>query len=88
MKKLTIIALAALAAGCAQTPNIQQGPDAEYTFDGLVRIDNSRFKDSWVDPDIDLSRYNKIMVGNAEFEFRAVKKSSSATLARSNESEY
>lgn len=88
MKKLTIIVLTALAVGCAQTPSIQQGPDAEYTFDGLVRIDNSRFKDAWVDPDIDLSRYNKIIVGNAEFEFRAAKKTSSATFTRSNESEF
>jgi len=88
MKKLIIITLTALISGCAQTPSVQQGPDAEYTFDGLVRIDNSRFRDAWVDPDIDLSRYNKIIVGNAEFEFRAVKKSSSTTRARSNESEF
>jgi len=89
MKKLSIFALIALVAGCAQTPSIQQGPDAEVTFDGLVRIDNGRFKDSWIDPDVDFSQYDQIMVGEAVFEFRAVKKSSSASFTRrSNESEY
>ena len=74
MKKLVILALAALTVGCATPePTIQQGPDAEKTFDGLVKIDNGRFKDSWADPDVDFSRYNKIMVGKAVFEFRAVK---------------
>jgi hypothetical protein len=90
MKKLIILALAALMAGCAaQEPSLQQGPDAEVTFDGLVRIDHGKFKDSWADPDIDFSQYNKFITGNAVFEFRAVKKSHSASFSRrSNESEF
>ena len=90
MKKLTIIALAVLIAGCAtKEPVLQQGPEAEVTFDGLVRIDHGKFKDSWADPDIDFSRYTKFMTGDAVFEFRAVKKSSSSSFTRSsNESEF
>jgi hypothetical protein len=90
MKNLSIIALAALTVGCATPePTLQQGADAEMTFDGLVRIDNGRFRDSWADPDVDFSRYNKIMVGEAVFEFRAVKdKGSSTTMRRSNQSEF
>ena len=89
MKKLLFITLALFLAGCAQTPSVQQGPDAEVTFDGLVRIDNARFSNAWIDPDVDLSQYSKIMAGGAEFEFRAVKKtSSSSTARRSNESEF
>ena len=90
MKKLSIVALAVLMAGCAaQEPSFQQGPDAEKTFDGLVRIDNGRFKDSWADPDVDFSRYNKIMVGKAVFEFRAVKDTgSSSSIRRSSQSEF
>jgi hypothetical protein len=87
MKKILAIALFACVSGCTQTPSIETGPGAEYTYDGLVRINNSRLKDAWVDPDIDLTQYNKIMVGAAEFEFRAVKKSISTT-RRLSETEY
>jgi len=90
MKKLTFLALAVMVAGCAtKEPSLQTGPEAELTFDGLVRIDHGKFKDSWADPDIDFSRYNKFIPGEAVFEFRAVKKSSSSSLTRrSNESEF
>jgi hypothetical protein len=90
MNKLSIFALAVLMAGCAaQEPSFQQGPDAEKSFDGLVRIDNGRFRDSWADPDIDFSKYNKIMVGKAVFEFRAVRDTGSSTISqRSNSSEF
>ena len=43
MKQLLSVATFLLLVGCTQTPSIQQGPDAEMTFDGLVRIDDSRF---------------------------------------------
>jgi len=89
MKLLLSITIILLVVGCAQIPSIQQGPDAEKTYDGLVRIDHARFSNAWIDPDVDLSQYRKIMVGNAEFEFRAVKKSNSSSMARrSNETEF
>ena len=82
MKILLSTALIMLLAGCAQAPSIQQGPDAETTFDGLVRIDNARFNDAWIDPDVDLTQYSKIMVGDAVFEFRAVKERGATPMAR------
>ena len=89
LKTLFTVAVIVLLVGCTPTPTIQQGADAEHTFDGLVRIDNSRFSNAWIDPDVDLSQYDKIMAGGAEFEFRAVKKStSSTTMRRANESEF
>ena len=88
MKKVLVIAVTALVVGCAQQPTIQTGPDAETTFDGLVRIDNSRFANAWVDPDIDLTVYNKIIPGGAEFEFRNVQRTTGTTRARSNEREF
>jgi hypothetical protein len=88
MKKVLAIAAAAIVAGCASPPTIQTGPNAETTFDGLVRIDNSRFSAAWVDPDIDLTQYDKIMPGGAEFQFRNVQKTSRTTIRASNENEF
>ena len=83
MKYSIIIAtvVAALAfGGCAgQEATIQTGPNAEVTFDGLNRIDNSVFTDAWADPEIDFAQYNQFIAGGAVFEFRAVKKKSRLT---------
>ena len=89
MKKLAAIAATVLVVGCASPePTIQTGPEAETTFDGLVRIDHSRFAAAWVDPDIDLTQYNKIIPGGAAFEFRNVQRVSASTARRSNENEF
>jgi len=89
MKKFTLICLAAMSVACTQTPSIDTSPEAELTFDGLAPISNSRFKSAWIDPDVDLAGYDKIMAGGAEFEFRAVKKSTrSSTMRRSGENEF
>jgi hypothetical protein len=75
-------------AGCAtKEPTIQTGPDAEVTFDGLHRVDNSAFADAWADPDIDFSRYSKFIAGGAVFEFRAVRRTG-GTRASSSQNEF
>lgn len=87
----TLLALAAAAvvvAGCAGEPTIQTGPNAETTFDGLVRIDNARFAAAWIDPDIDLTQYTKIIPGGAAFEFRNVQKTSAMAARYGNEREF
>lgn len=89
MKRLLSAVLILSLGACASEPTIQTGPDAEVTFDGLVRIDNSTFSNAWIDPDVDLTQYTRIMPGGATFEFRAVRKNSSASRARiNNESEF
>jgi len=88
MQKVIVIVAAALVVGCSSQPSIQTGPDAETTFDGLVRIDNARFRGAWIDPEVDLTQYTKIMPGGAEFQFRSVQKVSSIQARRSNENEF
>jgi len=89
MNKFALLCIAAMAVACTQTPSIDTGPGAELTFDGLAPISNARFTNAWIDPDVDLTGYDKIMAGGAEFEFRAVKKSSSSTtMRRSGETEF
>ena len=51
-------------AGCASTPppTVQIGPDAEVTADGLVKVDNSVMQLAYVQPDLDLQPYTKLML--------------------------
>lgn len=90
MKTIVFVATALFLAACATSePSMQQGPDAETSFDGLVAIDNSRFGRAWIDPEVDLKSYDKIILGPAEFEFRAVKnRSARSVMSRSNEREF
>ncbi len=89
MKKIFFTFAAMAIAGCSSAPpTIQQGPDAEVSFDGLHVVDNAAFAAAWADPDIEFSRYSKIMPGGAFFEFRAVKRTSRTTTARSREREF
>jgi len=88
MKKVLLTISAIVIAGCSSAPPaIQEGPNAEVSYDGLHAIDNSRFKLAWADPDIDFSKYDKIMAGGAFLEFRAVKKMS-RTRAMSSASDF
>jgi len=74
VKKLCPPLAAVLLAACAPTePTLQTGPTAEVTHDGLVRVDNSAFRDAWVDPTADLTGYERLMPSLARFEFRAVR---------------
>ena len=78
---LTLIAITIAACGSA-APTIQSGPDAEVSFDGLHRVDNSAFQMAWADPDIDFDHYTKVLPGGAFFEFRAVRKAGRNELTR------
>ena len=74
-----LVLLSLLIVACTSAPpTLQTGPSAEYTFDGLVRVDNARFRNAWADPEVNFSQYNKVMAGGAEFEFRAVSKTAGA----------
>lgn len=89
MKKLLFVVAALGVAACTPQPTIQTGPDAEMTHDGLVRIDHSRFANAWIDPNIDLANYNKLILGPADFEFRTVPEGArTSSIRRGNETEF
>ena len=89
MKKILLTIAAVAISGCTSAPpTIQEGPDAEVTFDGLHVIDNSAFKQAWADPEVDFSGYTKIMPGGAFFEYRAVKKKSSSFRSSGSDTEF
>ena len=73
MKKIVVAAISILAlAACTQTPTLQQGPDAEVTFDGLHRVDNTQAQVVYIKPSIDLSQYDKLMLEGLGIQYRDV----------------
>lgn len=59
-----------LSSGCTSTPpTIQQGADAEISYDGLHKIDNPQADAAWARPDFDISSYSKIMLVGAGIEY-------------------
>jgi hypothetical protein len=73
MTPLLLLASALSLSGCAMQPEIQSGPDAETSFDGLVRVDRSNFAAAWANVDIDFSGYSQMIVDDPVFEFRAAR---------------
>lgn len=69
---LAAFVLALTAACVTPAPSIQAGPDAELSFDGLHKVDNSQADAAWARADFDISRYTKLMLINSGFEYRDV----------------
>ena len=57
--------------GCAATkPTIPSGPDAQISFDGLHRVTGTGADETWILPDLDLSRFSGIKLEGAGIEYR------------------
>ena len=74
---VVVAAAACLCAGSGSAapkqPRIQTGPNAEVTFDGLVRVQKSVVDAAWVKPDFDLTPYKKLMLVSQGVSFKAIK---------------
>ena len=46
--------------------------DTTMTYDGLVQVKRTGYRNVWVKPDADISVYSKIMPGGAQFHYRDV----------------
>jgi hypothetical protein len=77
-----------LVACTTAPPTIQTGPDAELSFDGLHKVDNSQADVAWARPDFDISGYTKIWPISAGIEYRQVKDRGRSTMARSQGGPY
>ena len=87
LRVLSMPVVAALIVGCSTAaPTIQQGPDAEVSFDGLHKVDNPRASMAWARPDFDISEYTKIWLVGAGIEYRQVK--NRGRMARSGSGPY
>ncbi len=60
-----------LLAGCATQPlEIDTGPGAEATFDGLYPLAGTRADEAWARPDASLSGYSKIALAEVDIQYR------------------
>ena len=60
------------AGGSSAQPILATGPDANVTEDGLHRVDPSIMEAAWVRPDLDLSRYTRVLLMPTAVQFREV----------------
>ena len=84
MKRVCLVLSLLFAASVAQA---QEGT-AEVSFDGMVKQQRGLFEESWIDMDVDFMQYTKIIPIDPYFEFRAVKRTSSAAARRANQKKY
>lgn len=88
-KRFLLTCCALLLAACAAPPpTIDRSPEAVLSFDGLTPVENSVFSNAWVAADIDFTRYSKIVLAPAEFEFRAVRRTAGAVGRTSGDREF
>ena len=73
MRSTLLISLFALLAACQGTPTLQSGPNAQISYGGLTRVDNTRLDTAWVRAGIDLSDYDSLMLVGAGIKFRSVR---------------
>ncbi len=84
LKLMTMFVFVIGAVGCSTAPpTAQTGADAEISFDGLHKYDNTRVDAAWAVPELDLSSYHKILPVNVGIEYRDVKDKSRTTMGRS-----
>lgn len=69
---LCLSAYALTADAAPKAPRIQTGPDAEVSFDGLHRVDDSVMDMAWAIPTLDLTGYNKLMLVKGGYAYREV----------------
>ena len=84
---MTAFVFVAGSVGCttviAPPPTVQTGPNAEVSFDGLHKFDNTRVQMAWAVPDLDLSSYTKILPVNAGIEYTQATNKGDTAEARS-----
>lgn len=86
--RIFVLAVAALSVACETTPTIQTGPNAEVSFDGLHKVENSQADLAWARPDFDLSGYTKIMLVGEGIEYTPAKNRGRTTFERSKPGPY
>ena len=86
--KIAVIVSLVLIVPVIAGAQSDESADAETTFDGLVEVRRARFRNVWVKPGVDVSRYSKILPGPAQFHYRDVPPVSRTTARRSSQQDF
>jgi len=76
------------AAGSGAQPVLATGPDADVTAEGLHRVEPSIMEAAWVRPDLDLSRYARVLLVPTAVQFREAEERRFNARTRISTSEY
>lgn len=69
--------------------SVAYADNASADSNELVKVSKGVFKETWVNPTADLTKYTKIMIADGEFEFRDVKKGPSLSgYSRSSQNDF
>ena len=88
ISRTLIFGLAVLSAACTTTPTIQTGPNAEVSFDGLHKVDNSQADMAWAKPGFDISGYTKLMLVGEGIEYAPAENRGRTSYERSRPGPY
>lgn len=90
MKKLLLASCAFIFAAGASQAVLAKTELPQVTPDGLELVERGAFQHTWIHPDVDFRKYNKIVLVDGGFEYRDVgpAKNSRSTMLRSNEREF
>ena len=86
IKKYSLASFAAtlcvlpLVCGAQSAEDLDASTDTSY--DGLVQVKRTGYRNVWVKPDVDISVYTKIVPGPAQFHYREVRDVSRTSAAR------
>ena len=86
-KILYSLAFLLIASACTMPePTLQSGPGTNVTFEGLVRVENSRVDDAFMHPDVDFKRFTGIMIDPLDVSnVKIIQPDTSAYTSRSRE---
>jgi hypothetical protein len=92
IRQTGLFLITVILIGCTSAPSVpptvQTGSDAELSFDGLHKIDNSKADIAWAKPDFDISSYSSIMIQGGGVRYRPVKNRGSSAMVRTSSGPY
>lgn len=81
-----VAALCALPLVCGAQGAEDIDASTETSYDGLVQVKRTGYRNVWVKPGVDISVYSKIVPGPTQFHYREVRETLRTTTARRSSS--